>query len=172
MAATNRDLQQLVKEGKFRADLYYRLNVINIYIDSLRERKEDIAPLAINFLHKITQTKKISPKIFSEEALDCLMQYHWPGNVRELENIIERLLYSVEDNVIKVYHLPQFLGGYIENYQASEIQPLKTAVQDLERKMITQALLNTGNNRAAAANSLGIPRATFYLKLKEYGFLD
>jgi len=172
MAATNRDLQQLVKEGKFRADLYYRLDVINIYIDPLRKRKEDISPLAISFLHKIAQTKKILPKIFSEEALNCLSHYNWPGNVRELENMIERLLYTVEDNVIQVYHLPQFLGGVVENYQVSEIQPLKMAVQDLERKMITQALLTTGNNRAAAANSLGIPRATFYLKLKEYGFLN
>ncbi|KUO74065.1 MAG: Fis family transcriptional regulator [Desulfosporosinus sp. BRH_c37] len=171
IAATNRNLQQLVKEGKFRADLYYRLNVINIYIDPLRERKEDISPLAISFLHKIAQTKKILPKIFSEEALNCLVQYNWPGNVRELENMIERLLYTVEDNVIQVYHLPEFLSHVVENYPISEIKPLKMAVQDLERKMITQALLTSGNNRAAAANYLGIPRATFYLKLKEYGLL-
>lgn len=168
MAATNRDLQQLVKEGKFRADLYYRLNVINIYIDSLKKRREDISPLAISFLHKFSQTKKILPKIFSEEALNCLIQYDWPGNVRELENMIERLMYTVEANVIQVYHLPKFLSNIVENYPISEIQPLKLAVQDLERKMITQALLTTANNRAAAANYLGIPRATFYLKLKEY----
>ena len=172
MAATNRDLHKLVKEGKFRADLYYRLNVINIYIDSLRRRKEDISPLAISFLHKIAQSKKILPKIFSEEALNCLIQYNWPGNVRELENLIERLLYTVEENVIQVYHLPQFLSRVVENYSVPEIQPLKMAVQDLERKMITQALLKTGNNRAAAANYLGIPRATFYLKLKEYELMN
>ena len=172
MTATNRDLKQLVKEGKFRADLYYRLNVISINIDPLRKRKEDISPLAINFLHKITQTKKLSPKIFSEEALKCLIQYNWPGNVRELQNMVERLLYTVEDNVIQVYHLPQFLSSVVEIYPVAEILPLKIAVQDLERKMITQALLTTGNNRAAAANSLGIPRATFYLKLKEYGLTD
>lgn len=171
MAATNRDLEQLVKEGKFRADLYYRLNVINIYIDSLRKRKDDIPPLAISFLHKIAQSKKLLPKIFSEEALNCLIQYNWPGNVRELENMVERLLYTVDDNVIQVYHLPQFLSRAVDKYPASEIRPLKIAVQDLERKMITQALLTTGNNRAAAANYLGIPRATFYLKLKEYGII-
>ncbi len=172
MAATNRDLKQLVKEGKFRADLYYRLNVISVNIDSLSKRKEDIAPLAINFLHKITQTKKLLPKIFSEEALNCLIQYNWPGNVRELQNMVERLLYTVEDNVIQVYHLPQFLSRAVENYPVSEIRSLKVAVQDLERKMIAQALLTSGNNRAAAANSLGIPRATFYLKLKEYCLID
>ncbi|KJR48508.1 Periplasmic [Fe] hydrogenase [Desulfosporosinus sp. I2] len=172
MAATNRDLKQLVKEGKFRADLYYRLNVISVNIDSLSKRKEDIAPLAINFLHKITQNKKLLPKIFSEEALNCLIQYNWPGNVRELQNMVERLLYTVEDNVIQVYHLPQFLSRAVENYPVSEIRSLKVAVQDLERKMIAQALLTSGNNRAAAANSLGIPRATFYLKLKEYGLID
>src|SRR5665648_616022 len=172
MAATNRDLQQLVKEGKFRADLYYRLNVINIYIDSLKTRKDDIPQLAISFLHKISQTKKILPKILSEEALNCLIQYNWPGNVRELENMIERLLYTVESNVIQVYHLPKFLNKVVENSLVSKMQPLKTAVQDLEKKMITQALLTTGNNRASAANCLGIPRATFYLKLKEYGFIN
>jgi DNA-binding NtrC family response regulator len=81
-------------------------------------------------------------------------------------------LYTVEDNVIQVYHLPQFFSRVIENYPIPEIRPLKMAVQELERKMITQALLTTGNNRAAAANYLGIPRATFYLKIKEYGLMD
>lgn len=173
MAATNHDLQKLVHAGKFRSDLYYRLNVIYIPIIPLREHKEDIPLLAGHFLQKIAQTKKIMPKIFSEECMHCLLQYDWPGNIRELENIIERLVYTVDENVIQVYHLPRFLNNrYVNQDTATELRPLKDAVKDLEKKMIVQALHSTGNNRAIAAKVLGIPRATFYLKLKDYGLLE
>lgn len=169
MAATNRDLRLLMHEGKFRSDLFYRLNVINITILPLRERKEDIPHLVSRFSQKMAQSRKILPKIFSEEAVDCFMQYDWPGNIRELENIIERLLYTVDENVIALYHLPRFLTKLAESHESVELKPLKEAVQDLERKMIIQALKANGNNRAAAAQTLGMPRATLYLKLKEFG---
>ncbi|MDI6812316.1 MAG: sigma 54-interacting transcriptional regulator [Desulfitobacteriaceae bacterium] len=172
LAATNQDLRRLVHNGKFRADLFYRLNVINIAIPALREHKEDIPHLVSHFSQKMTQARKILPKIFSEAAVRCLMQYDWPGNVRELENIIERLLYTVDENVIQVYHLPPFLAKVIEQDTQGELRPLKEAVQDLERKLIIQALKASDNNRAAAAQSLGMPRATLYLKLKEYGLMD
>lgn len=172
MAASNRDLRRLVHEGKFRADLFYRLNVINISIPSLREHKEDIPHLVTHFSQKMAQARKILPKIFSEETVECFMQYDWPGNVRELENIIERLLYTVDENVISIYHLPAFLIKHTGNRPSTELKPLKEAVQDLERRMIIQALKSCGGNRAAAAQNLGMPRATLYLKLKEYGLLE
>ncbi|KLU59744.1 nitrogen fixation protein VnfA [Peptococcaceae bacterium CEB3] len=172
IAATNRELRRLVHEGKFRADLFYRLNVISITVPALRDHKEDIPHLVNHFSQKMGLARKVPPKIFSEDTIDCFMQYDWPGNVRELENIIERLHYTVDENVIQPYHLPPFLTKLAKSDSSVELKPLKDAVQELEKKMIVQALKTSGNNRAAAAQTLGMPRATFYLKLKEYGLME
>ncbi len=169
LAATNKDLKTMVTQGKFRADLFYRLNVLSVHVPSLRERKEDISALIGHFLHRIATEKEIPAKIVTDEALRLLLSYEWPGNIRELENTVERLVYICEGNVIRVTDLPaqiRQLGGS----GAAEIipGPLKEAVSRLEREMIIKALEATGNNRMKAASILGVPRATFYQKLKEY----
>jgi len=170
IAATNKDLKKMVAEGKFRADLFYRLNVISVNVPPLRERKEDIPALIGHFLHKIAAGKEIPPKIVSDRALALLVSYEWPGNIRELENVVERLIYISEGNVIRVEDLPspiRQLGGSGEREAGS--CSLKQAVQKLEKDMIVKALRETNNNRVRAANLLGLPRASFYHKLKEYG---
>lgn len=171
IAATNKDLRKMVSEGKFRADLFYRLNVISIQVPSLRERKDDIPPLMGHFLHKIAADKAIPPKIFSDEALNIMLKYDWPGNIRELENVIERLIYVSEGNVIRAQDLPAHIRQGIGAMTEKGIRPLKIAVQDLEKEMIKKALHASGNNKVKAAGMLGLPRATFYQKLKEYALM-
>lgn len=168
IAATNRDLKKMVTEGKFRADLFYRLNVITVSVPPLRDRKEDIAALIGHFLHKIATGKDIPPKIVSDEALGLLLRYDWPGNIRELENVIERLIYISEGNVIRVEDLPAPIRQLDPEMPGAAPRPLKEAVKELEKDMIIKALRLTNNNRAKAAGILGLPRATFYQKLKEY----
>lgn len=168
MAATNRELKELVDEGKFRGDLYYRLNVIGVNVPALRRRKDDIPLLIDHFIARLAQEKKIQPKIFSEQARQLLMYYDWPGNVRELRNVVEQSLYICEGSVILTHHLPEFLCQGNGKRQSRPLRPLKEAVRQLERKMIMEALEKTKYNKADAASLLGMPRATFYLKLKEY----
>ncbi|MCX7781992.1 MAG: sigma 54-interacting transcriptional regulator, partial [Negativicutes bacterium] len=109
ITATNRDLEKFVKEGKFREDLYYRLNVFPIFIPPLRERKTDILELANHFVEKFSRENNKYVKRISTPAIDMLMSYHWPGNVRELENIIERAVILTTDDVIHGHHLPPTL---------------------------------------------------------------
>ncbi len=173
IAATNKNLKQMVTEGKFRADLYYRLNVINIIIPTLRERRDDIPSLIGHFLHKITANKEMPPKIVTDQALRLLVSYYWPGNIRELENTVERLIYISDSNVIRVDDLPsqiRKLGGPPAGEE--EVGTLKEAITKLEKEMIIKALKKTNNNRAQAAVMLGMPRASFYYKLKEYNITD
>lgn len=169
IAATNKDLKKMVTEGKFRADLFYRLNVISVNVPPLKERREDIPALIGHFLHKITTGKEIPPKIVSDEALHLLLRYGWPGNIRELENVIERLIYISDGNVIKVEDLPAPIRQLATGAPEIGLRPLKQVVQELEKDMIMKALQATNNNRVKAASMLGLPRASFYQKLKEYG---
>ena len=137
IAATNKDLELMVKEGTFREDLYYRLNVVPIYIPPLRERKEDIPHLILHFMNKYNlkygQNKKISSK-----AVDYLTDWPWPGNVRELENVIERLIVMVTDDIIQIEDLPASIRTKHKelkdmNYYIEDILPLKEAVEKSKR---------------------------------------
>jgi len=168
IAATNRDLRKLAAEGKFRVDLFYRLNVLPIYVPLLRERKQDIPMLIGYFIQKFTREKGISPKVFSEECLEALLQYSWPGNVRELENIIERSLFLAEGNVIKPDVLPPHIRELCRRPVNGEIVAMKDAVKQTERRLILDALKMTGNNKQLASKLLGITRVTLYQKIKEY----
>ncbi len=168
MAATNRNLKKLAEEGRFRTDLYYRLCVITVRIPSLREHPEDIPLLVEHFLHKMARQMQTPPRFFAQKTLESLAQYHWPGNVRELGNVIEQMVYTREETIIEPGHLP----GHITHAGVrapAEFRPLARAVRQLEKDLIGQALQKTNNNRVEAARLLGVPRATFYLKLKEYG---
>jgi len=163
IAATNKDLTSLIKTGRFREDLYYRLNVINMTIPPLRERKEDIADLSRFFLQKYT--KKLSKSIldFTSEALDLLIGYRWPGNVRELENVVERAVIICESDRIGAEDLS------ISSYEAAADIGINPSLEEMEKTYILRVLKESGNNQSKASQLLGIDRKTLYLKLKKYG---
>ena len=171
IAATNRNLEAAVREKQFRADLYYRLSVVNIQTPSLRETPEDIAILANHFLQKHCATMSVEPKQLSAAALDRLSAYHWPGNARQLENEIKRLVASVRGKIItedqvaiqsEVKPVPQ-------STHATPItgKSLFEAVDALERRMIQDALNQVGGNKLKAAQMLGMSRGGFLKKLKK-----
>ncbi|MBS4538088.1 sigma 54-interacting transcriptional regulator [Clostridium sp. D2Q-11] len=168
IAATNRNLTKMVNEGKFRKDLYYRLNVIKLEVPSLRERKEDLEILIdILFQKHRNDVGKFIPGI-SKEAIKILKGYHWPGNVRELENAVERAINLVESGEeIKPINLPQYIKGG-EKVNFDNTFSLKNAVEEAERNTIIDCLKFTDGNRAKAAKILNISRSTLYEKLDRY----
>lgn len=169
IAATNRQLDEAIKKGQFREDLFYRLNVIHIHLPPLRERKEDIPLLAKHFLNKIGHTyqvEKISP-----EALELLSNYHWPGNIRELQNVIERSAIICRDKVIRPEHLPRELytspkstGNLVIEFPDQGI-----LLEDLEKELILKALEKSGGNQTKAAQLLGITRSALLYRSQKYG---
>ena len=169
IAATNRDLEALIREGKFREDLYYRLNIFPIVVPPLRERKTDIILLANYFIEKYA--KEMDKKIvsISVPATDMLVQYHWPGNVRELENCIERAIILCTDGIIRTHHLPPNL----QKSDESPIQESKGTLQDmmisLEKEMITNALKRCRGNMAKAARLLGLTERVIALRVAKFG---
>jgi PAS domain S-box-containing protein len=168
IAATNRNLEELIKQGKFREDLFYRLNVVNIEIPPLRQRKEDI-PLLVDFLlKKLCKTMGSGKKTIGQAALNILLKYSWPGNVRELENILERALNVVEGDEIEPAHLPYYIRQPKNSLLECEFH-LKTIVEDTEKEVIKRALNTTGGNALEAAHLLGISKSTFYEKVAKYG---
>jgi DNA-binding NtrC family response regulator len=166
ICATNRDLRKLVQEGKFREDLYYRLNVISIEIPPLRERKEDIPVLANHFVEKFNAELNKSVQKISEEAMKLLMKYSWPGNVRELENAIERAMVVCRDNIIRAQdlHLPEDSSDLL-------FLPDKT-LRTVEREHILRILKENEWNIQRSAEILGIDRATLYNKIKKYNLRE
>jgi Nif-specific regulatory protein len=167
ITATNRNLEEMIEQGKFRLDLYYRINVFPIYIPPLRERKSDLLELADYFLEKYSgQNNKRMVRI-STPAIDMLMAYHWPGNVRELENIIERAVLLSQDGVIHGYHLPPTL----QTSEASGTAPRETlqgALDTMEREMIIEALKLHRGIMAKAARQLGLTERKMGLRLKAH----
>jgi len=170
LAATNRDLEKMIVDGKFREDLYYRLNVVPLFIPPLRERKQDILPL-INFFLKQLNKKYNFNKILVPEALNCLYEYSWPGNVRELKNIVERVVIMSEDDKITKSDLPisiiDLSGIEVVLNSFDEGITLKETLDGIEEKLIKRAFDKYGNVRAAA-KSLGIDPSTFVRKRQKY----
>jgi Nif-specific regulatory protein len=171
IAATNRNLEAAVREKQFRADLYYRLSVVNIQTPSLRETPEDIAILANHFLQKHCATMSVEPKQLSAAALDRLSAYHWPGNARQLENEIKRLVASVRGKIITEDQIaiPSETKPVPPTTHAAPItgKSLFEAVETLERRMIQDALNQAGGNKLKAAQVLGMSRGGFLKKLKK-----
>jgi len=164
IAATNQNLSTLIKEGKFREDLYYRLNVMDIYIPPLRERKGDITPLTRHFLQKYAkkENKKISD--FGKEAMDTLLSYGFPGNVRELENIIERAVILEKSSMIRMESLPQT----IKLFEVETISPNRVrTIDELNREYAEKILDFVDHNRSKAAELLGISRTSLWRILKK-----
>ncbi|RKY04365.1 Fis family transcriptional regulator [Candidatus Poribacteria bacterium] len=166
IAATNQNLEKLMAEGKFREDLYYRLNVITIFIPPLRERPEDIPILAEHFLRKYCLETKKKIKGFAPETMDILMSYHWPGNVRELENAIEHAVVLAKGDIITPEDLPFNLRGVEPEIK---LMSLEEAVREFKKRHITRVLHETGGNRTKAAEILKIQRTYLSRLIKELG---
>ncbi len=166
IAATNKNLQDEIEKGNFRQDLYYRLNVIELYVPSLRERIEDIPLLADFFIKKFAAEKRIEPKEISNEAMNVLMSYSWPGNVRELQNLIERLMIMVPDDKILPKHIPYPINKTTPESEA--LLSLKEAKESFEKEYITKVLKITHWNISQASKLLGIERSYLHKKIKKY----
>jgi len=167
LTATNRNLEEEVKKGRFREDLYYRLNVVELNIPSLRERPEDIAPLASHFVVQFAQGRaRLAPA-----TLDILQQYAWPGNVRELRNVIERMIITVHHKVLQPADLPEPIHQAAATQAEFRVRP-GMMIDAVEKELISQTLLHVSANRELAARALGISRRTLQYKLKKYGLLS
>ncbi len=166
IAATNANLEEMVQNGKFREDLYFRLNVFPIYIPSLRMRKTDIILLADHFLEKYREEHKKNIKRVTSPAIDMMMEYHWPGNVRELENCIERAVILCNEGAIHSYHLPSSL----QTGSVSKTPPLnlENAVARLEKEILMDSLKNTRGNIKKASELIGITIRKFSYKTAKY----
>jgi two-component system, NtrC family, response regulator AtoC len=175
ICATNKDLQRQVEQQRFRDDLFYRLNVINIHMPPLRDRKEDIPALVEHFLAKHRYSATAQPAAISEEALKRLMEYEWPGNVRELENVVERAVVLSRGQIITSRELPfgDHEAGEHEEEGGDEVSVeksfFKKSVAQFEKDLIMKALRDANGNRSKAAEMLGIYRRLLYAKIKEYG---
>jgi two-component system, NtrC family, response regulator HydG len=170
IAATSRDLALEVKEGRFREDLYYRLNVVPIVLPPLRERKEDIPLLADHFLAIYREKNRKPLKAISGKALDLLVRYDWPGNIRELENCVERAVVMARDEVIFPADLPPQIQKLSQERETGGFSfPYEISLEEMERALIVKTLEDAGGNRTRTAEILGINRRTLQNKLKQYG---
>lgn len=162
IAATNTDLEVAVKEGAFREDLYYRLNMINIFLTPLRERTEDIPTLANHFISG-------KGKTFSHQAMSLMKKYNWPGNIRELRNLVERLVILVNQQEIQDYHLLVHCPEIQNSIETTDVTQTGITLEEMERRFILKILADCDNIRTKAAEVLGISIRTLQRKLKEYG---
>ena len=169
IAATNRDLDEEIKRGTFRGDLFYRLNVIALQLPPLRERREDIPLLAEHFLHRSGELAKEEPKRLSPVAIEVLQSYDWPGNVRELENALERAVILTRGAVIDVAAFPERVVERKARPLISDAPPANPTLDAIERAYITWVLQSEGGNKTRAAEILGIDPSTLYRKLSRYG---
>jgi two-component system response regulator AtoC len=175
IVSTNQDLEKLVAEKKFREDLYYRLNVISIFVPPLRNRKEDLPLLVDHLINLYSKENHKKLEGISKETMDILMKYDWPGNVRELENIVERAVILDMDNIIDNNDLPGILVRNTAKTDAAESEnaaSLKDALKEPEKVYILQVMKEVGWNKKRAAKKLGVNRTTLYNKLKKYNLLS
>jgi two-component system NtrC family response regulator len=172
VAATNRNLEEAIQKGTFREDLYYRLNVVTVFLPPLRERKEDIPPLIEHFLKKYRRQNQKSMVSLSKEARDLLLNYNYPGNIRELENIVERAVVLSRGDTIMTQDLPLNLReGKVEDLmkQSGKGRSLPETLEEIERLRITQALESSHGVQTRAAEELGISERVLRYKMKKYG---
>ncbi len=173
IVATNKDLDEATKNGSFRKDLFYRLNVIRIHLPPLRERKEDIPILVNHFMNKYSNRLQKSLPEISGDAMTLLLNYPWPGNVRELENVIERAVTLVKGNQITVTDLALQSTSPVETFNIiTEMGGIRAALAQEERKTIIETLRKCAGNRKLAASNLGISTTTLWRKMKEYQILS
>jgi two-component system, NtrC family, response regulator HydG len=168
IAATNRNIEAEVKNGTFRKDLYYRLNVVGVSLPPLRERRDDILPLADYFLNRYAEKNRKHIKGFTPRAVDLLLRYAWPGNVRELENTLERAVILSRGEMITPEVFPEAIQAVSPSTDVASAL-VSGSLKDLEKRMILQTLEETGGNRTKTAEILGISRRSLQLKLKQFG---
>jgi PAS domain S-box-containing protein len=169
IAATNKNLEKMVVEKQFRNDLYYRLNVIPFNIPPLRERRDDLLPLSNHLMKKITEEASIPGKKFHPHTWETIHGYDWPGNVRELSNLLERVLFSVENGTIHHYDLPVYIRHGKNSVVESKRLRLKEIRNKTDQDTICHTLERSGYNKVKAAKLLGIHRSVLYRKMKQYG---
>jgi two-component system response regulator HydG len=171
LAATNCDLEAAVQEGRFRRDLYFRLNVLTLRVPPLRERKQDVPLLAGHILERVARTTGVQRNI-SDDALKLMLNYEWPGNVRELENCLERACALTSGPTIHIADLPTALQNF---HTQTPVLPVSlessgiTQLADMEKRAILHAITILNGDKLEAARQLGIGKTTLYRKLKEYG---
>ncbi|MFZ5650383.1 MAG: sigma 54-interacting transcriptional regulator [Bacillota bacterium] len=168
IAATNRNLEEMVRINQFRDDLFYRLNVVTMEIPPLRERMEDIPVLVEFFLGKLCRQLGIGPRRISGDALAVLLHHRWPGNIRELENVLERALNIMEGETITPSFLPYYLTRRRTDGEEENIGPLKESLEAYEKAILERALEMTGGNRLTAAKMLKLSKSTLYEKISRY----
>jgi DNA-binding NtrC family response regulator len=181
VAATNRELQEMVAEGTFREDLYYRLNVVPIFLPPLRDRYGDIPQLAMAFLDRFSKKHGVEVRGFTPEAMQLIESYPWPGNVRELRNIVERMAILCDHDRIELRHLPDEVRQASVRAAPSQLpqrweelkrlkqQVREAAVEDLERRFLAEALARCGGNVSKAAEDVGIQRTNFHALMRKHG---
>ena len=176
IAATNKDLEEEIRQGRFREDLFYRLNVIPFRVPVLRERSEDIPLLVQHFIAAFYRKEGKEPKNFEPEAMEMLKQYHWPGNVRELKNIVERILIMTPGRTVSCEDIPDLGGGYSEpeftctNLDGALSQAtLRSAREEFEREFIIQKLEENDWNISRTAELIELERSNLHRKIKTYG---
>lgn len=174
IAATNRELQERIRENLFREDLYYRLNVINVEVPPLRERKDDIEILTLKLMDKLSNSLGRFVSNITVDALESLKSYNWPGNIRELENVIERAINLTDQESIELHHLPAFVIAHkpdhleLEKQEPANFVSLREAVEDIEKTTILRCLKAVNYNKLKAAKILGISRTSLYEKIEKY----
>ena len=170
VAATNRDLPSLLREGTFREDLYYRLNVVNILVPPLRERRDDIPLLAMSFLREFAEENGKKLEGFDPKARQALYEYPWPGNVRELRNSVESAVVMAGSGLVGLDDLPPNLRS--SGRERDVRVPVGSTLEEAERILIRETLAAQGGNKSRTAEILGIGRKTLYQKIEEYGIED
>jgi DNA-binding NtrC family response regulator len=179
VAATNKDLELMIKEGKFREDLFYRINIVPIHLPSLRERQEDIPLLVDHFINVYNERRNKNIKGLSPEALSMLMDFDWPGNVRELENIIDRMIIMSDSEIIGVEHVPIHIVGNRVCFNitaartGAELKEMKKrirvqAVENVEKAFLIEALKRNQWNVSKAARDVGMQRQNFQAMLRKH----
>ena len=169
IAATNRELEEEIRRGSFRTDLYYRLNVIALHLPTLRQRADDIPLLSEYFLDRIAELRKEERKTLSADTLDALVSYTWPGNVRELENALERAVILTSSGEIQPSSLPERVTARVSEPLVADRVPSNPTLEAVERAYIMWVLQSEGGNKSRAADALGIDPSTLYRKLSRYG---
>lgn len=168
VAATNRNLEEEVAKGNFREDLFYRLNVIEVFLPPLRERREDIPLLVKHFIGKIANEQNSSEKTVTKDAMSALINYHWQGNIRELQNAVERA-FILSGNEIDLESLPpKVRGNSNHGFEIRDPDGLNPTLEEVERRYVLEILKNVNQDKSLAANILGIDLSTLYRKLKRY----
>jgi DNA-binding NtrC family response regulator len=174
IAATNRNLEEKVRQGTFRLDLLYRLNIFTVQVPSLRERCDDIPQLTDYFIAKYNQVLGLNIKGVTREAIDRLGQYHWPGNIRDLENAVQSAMILAQGGVIGADHLPMRIKGYPSSIESAlmtenETGKIREVNAQVEKNLIEETLMRYDYNRTLAAEALNVSRKTLFNKMKKYG---